>query len=268
MTLPAHAIAISCYLAAALLAAAPLARPLRPPVRVVTIALALGVAAHAAGLLALFRIGGSMAFTGLGPSLSFAAFAVAASLLLVELLAREVTLTLAAAPLAALAAVAGQMAGLDPLLDEAGSRGTLLALHIVLAFLGLGAYATAAAAGAMYMVAHRDLKSHRFGAIFRSFPPLATLDRVNHVSALAGFLGLTLAVVLAATYAIAYGAFVVPKVAWAGGAWLAVTVIAMGRLRGTFQARKAAMLSASTFALVLVLYILVRLGTSSQGHFL
>ena len=49
---------------------------------------------------------------------------------------------------------------------------------IGLSFIGIAAFATAAAAGTMYLVQRHELKSRRFGTLFRFFPPLATLDRV------------------------------------------------------------------------------------------
>lgn len=269
MILAAHAIAISCYLGAVLIAALPFARPVRAPVGGVAAVLGAGLLAHGFALVSLAGEGGASALTGLGPSLSFAGFAVAATLLVVELLARDVTLTLAAAPLAALLTAAGNIAGLRPMLDAQGGRALWLALHIVLAFVALASYATAAAAGTMYLVAHHDLKSRRFGAVFRFFPPLATLDRVNHVSLVAGFLGLTVAIALAAGYSLAYRAIVIPQVVWGGVAWVALAALTLGRLRGSLQARRAAAISVATFGMVLALYLAVRLvAGSSRGQFL
>lgn len=264
----AHFIAISCYAAAAALAAAPFARPVRAPVKWVLAVLGAGVLAHGAAILLFASEAGSGALSGLGPSLSFAAFTVALALLVVEALAREVSLTLLAAPLAALAATAGNIAGMRPVVDAGGARAVWLALHIVLAFAGLAAYATAAAAGTMYLVAHRDLKSRRFGAIFRSFPPLATLDRVNHVAAMGGFLVLTLGIGLAAAYSIAYRSVVVTQLVWGIAAWLGIAFLALGRLAGRLPAKRAAVLSSLTFALVLVLYVVFRLGSENRGQFL
>lgn len=268
MIAAAHAVAISLYLAAVLVAALPFAKRVRAPVGSVTVVLALGLAFHAAALASLARNTGVMALTGLGPSLSFAGFTVAAVLLLVELSTRDVTLTFAAAPLAAIATGAGNLAGLRPFLDASGARGVWLTLHIVAAFIGLAAYAAAAAAGTMYLVAHRDLKSRRFGAVFRFFPPLATLDRVNHVATLGGFLGLTLGIALAASYSVTYKAIVLPQVVWGTAAWLGVTALTLGRLRGTLQPRRAALLASVTFAIVIGLYIIVRLGLPGRGQFL
>ncbi|MDB4887815.1 MAG: cytochrome c assembly protein [Gemmatimonadetes bacterium] len=269
MTAIAHFIAITLYLAAAALAATPFARPVAAPVRGVVTLLGIGVLAHAAALAAYVLRVGQLPLTGLGPSLSFAGFVLAATLLVVELAARDVTLTLVAAPLAAIPTLVANLMGMVPGVEPAGARGAWLVAHIALSFLGIAAFGTAAAAGLMYLVEHRDLKSRRFGAIYRFFPPLATLDRVNHVAAVAGWLGLTLGVVLAVTYSLAYRELSVLKVIWATGAWLAVSGIALGRVVGGWQARRAAIYSSISFAAVVLLYVAFRVAeTNGRGRFL
>src|SRR5438045_4207647 len=204
----AHFVAVTLYLAAAAIAALPFACRVKAPVSAVVIALLFGVGAHATALATLTRQAGAASLTGLGPGLSFAGLVLALSLVVVESLAREVSLTLVAAPVAALVTVAGNIAGMQPFLDPQGARAVWLTMHIVLSFVGIAAYATAAAAGAMYLVARRELKSAHFGAIFRFFPPLETLDRVNHLASIAGFFGLTLGVGLASAYSFEYHALV------------------------------------------------------------
>src|SRR4051812_23633705 len=172
MMVVAHFVAISCYIAAAALAALPFARRQSAPVGGVISALLVGVTAHAFALASFIRQSGSGSLTGLGPALSFAGFILAVALILVEVFAREVSVALIAAPLAALATTAANISGLTPLLDPQGTRAVWLAMHIVLSFAGMAAYATAAAAGSMYLVARRELKTAQFGAIFRFFPPL------------------------------------------------------------------------------------------------
>src|SRR5215208_4699845 len=97
----AHALAVLCYAGAAALAAAPFARPMAAPLRGVLALLAGGVGAHVAALGAVGLSQGQAPLTGLGPALSFAGMVLALNLLVVEAAAREVTMTLAAAPLAA-----------------------------------------------------------------------------------------------------------------------------------------------------------------------
>ncbi|HEU4632094.1 MAG TPA: cytochrome c biogenesis protein CcsA [Gemmatimonadaceae bacterium] len=264
----AHALAVSAYVGAAALAAAPLARPVQAPVRWVIGTLALGVAAHAAGLVAATVASGTLPLAGLGPALSVAGFLVAATLLVAESLAREVTLTLAAAPLAALCTAAANLVGLHTVLEPGGVAGAWLGAHIAMSFIGIAAYATAAAAGAMYLLEHHELKSRRFGALFRLFPPLQTLDRVNYLASVGGWLGLTVGVALATAYAVTYHQFEWPKIVWSVAAWLALSAIAVGRVLGGVQARRAALLSSVSFVGVVVLYLAARAVAATPGRFL
>jgi ABC-type uncharacterized transport system permease subunit len=264
----AHFIAITFYVGAAAVAALPFARRVKAPVGGVVIALLLGIGAHATALAGLTRESGAASLTGLGPGLSFAGLVLAVSLVVVESLAREVSLTLVAAPLAALVTMAGNLTGMHPFLEPQGARAVWLTMHIVLSFVGIAAYGTAAAAGVMYLVARRELKSGRFGAIFRSFPPLATLDRVNHVASVAGFLGLTLGLSLAIGYSFQYRALVLPQVIWGMAAWIGVGAIVLGRILRGWQARRAALMSALTFASVIALYVVFRIASLNRGQFL
>jgi ABC-type uncharacterized transport system permease subunit len=264
----AHFVAVTFYLAAAAVAALPFARRLKAPVGAVVVSLLLGIGAHATALAGLTRTSGAASLTGLGPGLSFAGLVLAVSLVVVESLAREVSLTLVAAPVAAVVTMAANLAGLRPFLDPQGARAVWLTLHIVLSFIGIAAYATAAAAGTMYLVARRELKSGRFGAVFRFFPPLDTLDRVNHLASIAGFLGLTLGVALAAGYSFQYRAFVIPQIIWGIAAWIGVSALALGRVLRGWQARRAALMSAVTFASVIALYLVFRIASLNRGQFL
>ncbi len=264
----AHFVAVSLYLVAAAIAALPFARRVKAPVAGVLAALFLGVAAHSSALVGLTRETGAASLTGLGPGLSFAGLVLALALLIVEGLAREVSLTLVAAPLAALVTSAGALTGMHPFLEPQGTRAVWLTMHIVLSFAGIAAYATAAAAGTMYLVARRELKSAHFGPIFRSFPPLDTLDRVNHMASIAGFLGLTLGLALAAAYSFEYKALVVPQIIWGLGAWAGVSALALGRILRGWQARRAAIMSAVTFASVMALYVVFRMAALNRGQFL
>jgi HemX protein len=264
----AHFVAVTFYLAAAAVAALPFARRVKAPVGPVVLALLLGIGAHATALAGLTRETGAASLTGLGPGLSFAGLVLAISLVVVESLAREVSLTLIAAPVAALVTIAANIAGLRPFLEPQGTRAVWLSLHIILSFIGIAAYATAAAAGTMYLIARRELKSGRFGAIFRSFPPLDTLDRVNHLASIAGFLGLTLGLALAAGYSFEYRAVVLTQIVWGIGAWIGVSALALGRVLRGWQARRAAVMSAVTFASVVALYVVFRLASLNRGQFL
>lgn len=264
----AHFLAITCYVAAAGLAAAPFARPIPAPVRGVIVLLGVGLLAHLAALCDFLRVHGQLPMVGLGPALSLAAFLVAAMLMLVELLAREVSLTLFAAPFAALATIAANVSGMHPGHSPPAAGSLWLASHVALSFLGFAAFATAAAAGTMYLVERHELKSRRFGAIFRFFPPLETLDKVNHVAVVAAWLALTLGTGLAIAYAAVFQDADVLKVIWGVTAWLAITALTVGRLVAGWQARRAAVLSSVLFLGVVALYLAFRVLGPQPGQFL
>jgi len=268
MTAIAHFVAVTLYLGAAAIAALPFARRVKAPVTGVVIALLAGIAVHGTALFGLSRDTGAASLTGLGPALSFAGLVLAVALVIVEIMAKEVSLTLIAAPLTALVTMAGNLTGMQPFLEPQGARAVWLTMHIVLSFAGMAAYATAAAAGTMYLVARRELKSGHFGPVYRFFPPLDTLDRVNHLAAVAGFLALTLGLALAAAYSFQYRALVLPQIIWGMSAWIGVAVLAFGRLLRGLQARRAAVLSAVSFASVLALYVVFRFAWSAGGQFL
>ena len=264
----AHVLAVSCYLGAAAVAAAPLARPVAAPVRWVVRLLLVGVVAHGTALAAAAHELGRLPLTGLGPALSAASFLLALTLLAAEVLARDVTLTIAAAPAAAIGATAANLVGLQTVADPGGAAGAWLLAHIGLSLVGMAAYGTAAAASTMYLVEHRELKSRRFGALFRLFPPLQTLDRVNHHAIVGGWLGLTLGVVLAVSYAMAHHQWAWPKLVWSVAAWLALSAIAFGRVAGLVRARRAALLTTLSFVGVIALYLAARAVATTPGRFL
>lgn len=263
-----HFLAVTLYLACAGLAAVPFARPMRAPVRGVTLTLAAALLAHGAGLAAFVHSYGQAPLAGLGPALSFAAFLIGVTLLVAELWARDVTLALLAAPFAALLTALANLHGMVPVREPSGVQGLWLRSHIALSFLGIAAFATAAGAGVMYLAEHRELKSRRFGAVWRFFPPLDTLDRVNHVGVIAGWLALTVGTGLAAAYSYAYHPANAEKVVWALSAWVAVTALTVGRVVGGWRARRAAVLTSAFFAGVVVLYIAFRMFDAQGGKFL
>jgi hypothetical protein len=55
---------------------------------------------------------------------------------------------------------------------------------------------------------------------------------------------------------------------WGGGAWLAVTLVALGRVTRAWQAQRAAKYSGLAFVAVLVLYVAFRVAAPAMGQFL
>src|SRR5258706_11146402 len=159
MSAIAHFVAITCYIGAAALAATPFARPVGAPVRGVAAVLGIGIVAHAVALMAYVHRVGQLPLTGLGPALSFAGFVLAVTLLIVELVARDVSLTLVAAPLAAVPVTFANVIGMAPSVAPTGARGLWLLAHIPPSLFRLPAVAPAAAGRRLYLPARRQLQS-------------------------------------------------------------------------------------------------------------
>lgn len=264
--------AVCCYLGAAVLAALPLARPYGspPPVGRVVAILGVGVIAHGVALLLQARATGTFSVAGLGPATSFASFTIACALIVTEVLTHEVALTLVGGPLAAIIAGVAILVrnGALPAMQPHGGQEAWLVAHIALSFAGIAALATAGAAGMLYLVERRELKSRHFGSVFRFFPPLETLDRVNHIGVVVGWVALTAGLVLAATYTAVYGHADPPRVAWGLIAWLAATAVALGRILGGWRARRAAVAATIAFVVLVVSYFAARVVAARPGSFL
>jgi HemX protein len=230
------------------------------------VAISCYVGAHVIGIVIAARQLGQLPVSGLGPALSLAGLMVAATLLVAEIVTLDVTLTLVAGPLAAIVTTIANLSRVPTTTPVPG--GAWLISHIALSFFGIAAFATSAAAGTMYLLERRELRSRRFAAVLRFFPPLQTLDRVNQVGILIASLSLTLGIVLATTYSIAHNTMNLPEIIWGVAVWLAATGLAFGRMLGGWQARRAAVAASVMFVVIVALYVAVRLNVSVGGSFL
>lgn len=131
---------------------------------------------------------------------------------------------------------------------------SLLWMHRVTAYLGFVAFAIAGAAGVMYLLANRRLRSKTTGTNFGS------LERLEHLTFLAvttGFALLTIGLVTGLTrlhhegdqWFGQYG-FASPKVLLATAAWLVYAVVLHSPINPRFRGRRTAMLSILGFALM------------------
>jgi ABC-type transport system involved in cytochrome c biogenesis permease subunit len=75
-------------------------------------------------------------------------------------------------------------------------------------------------------------------------------------------------VAIAIGYSVRYGGTDIPEMVWGVGAWLASTALALGRLLGGWQARRAAIVASVAFTLVLASYVAARVVAARHGQFL
>ncbi|HNY40530.1 MAG TPA: cytochrome c biogenesis protein CcsA [Bryobacteraceae bacterium] len=140
---------------------------------------------------------------------------------------------------------------------SAETRGALLLAHISLVLAGYAGLLLSAAGAVSYLVQERRLKRKGFNVTASAIgggklPPLATLDRLVTISMSAGFVAITLAVVLGSIWA-----YIETGTRWIGEAKIIIGFVTWGfyllmlilRMSAGWRGRRAALLS-----LVVVLF--------------
>ncbi len=72
-------------------------------------------------------------------------------------------------------------------------RNNLLGSHVFTALLGLSGFTISAVYGFLYLLLYKDIKLNKFGLIFNKLPSLEVLERLSYLSAVIGFVLLTIA---------------------------------------------------------------------------
>lgn len=73
-------------------------------------------------------------------------------------------------------------------------RVPIFGLHTLSAILGYAAFAVSAIYGVLFLLLYKELKTTRFGLIYRKLPPLEVLGKMNIRAAAFGFAALTIAI--------------------------------------------------------------------------
>jgi HemX protein len=261
--------ALAAYALAAALLGVSLARSARRLPAASTASLAVAVALHGGALAEFTARHGELPLVGLGPSLSVLALLVALGSLMLATLGGTGPLGLFLVPVAGALAGIAAVAGLHPADQEVAFRGPWFVLHVVLAMVGYAGLTMASAAGLMYLLQFRQLKGKRFGAMFRFFPPLDTLDRTGRRALLAGLPFLTVSLLLGWAWAERFGPAIGPgnpKVVWGVITWLVFAGALAARTGGgAGPARRGAMASVVGFAVVVAAYVALRVFERTEG---
>ncbi len=271
MTATLHLLALALYALCAALLGVSLARSHRRLPLLATAVLSGAVLLHAAELAAYTREYGELPLVGLGPSLSELALLIALGSLGLATVGRTGPVGLVLVPVAAALAAVAEVAGIRPSGEVMRFQGPWFVLHVVLALWGYVGLTVAFAAGLMYLLQFRELKNKRFGAVFRFFPPLDTLDRIGKGALIAGMSFLTIALALGWAWTERFSRPMSPghpKVVWGVITWLVFAAALAVRFGEGRPARRAALASVLGFALVVVWYLVLRVSEGPGGGFL
>ncbi|MEX2582156.1 MAG: cytochrome c biogenesis protein CcsA [Gemmatimonadota bacterium] len=246
-----------------------LAREVRRLTVFASFVVAIGLVTHAVGLADYASRWSQLPLVGLGPSLSTIAFLIGLGFLMAATLGHASTLGIVLVPIMAVITAVATVVGIAPGQEATTFRAGWFFLHIIFAFVGLAGLAIAFAAGLMYLLQFRELKSKHFGAIFRFFPPLETLDRLGRQGLLVGFPFLTLALVLGWAWTVSFD--VLPgslKLTWVVLLWVVFLSALLARLGAGQKAERGALASVIGFVVVVILYVVIRAQAAQQGVFL
>ena len=264
MVLVPHLLALGLYGLATALALAPFAG-LRPAPRALTLGAPLsGATAHVVGVAQLTPV-------GVAPVLSILALFLMLLQVMSERVFRASAVALFTGPLATGLVGLALLIGLGPGAEPSGGGNAWFILHVTLSVLGLALLALAFITAALYLLQFRELKSKRFGQVFRLFPPLERLDRLNHVALVAGFPALTLGVLLALGYAVRYagGMHVDPaQIVWGSFTWAVLGSAVWMRVVRHWAGRRAAFASIAGFVAVVLVYLALKLAEPGTQRFL
>ena len=264
MVLVPHLLALGLYGLATALALAPFAGMRSAPRPVLLGAPLAGAAAHVVGVAQLTPV-------GVAPVLSILALFLVLLQVASERVFRASAVALFTGPLATGLVALALLIGLGPGEQPSAGGNAWFVLHVTLSVLGLALLALAFVSAALYLLQFRELKTKRFGQIFRLFPPLERLDRMNHIALIAGFPALTLGVLLAVGYAQRYagGWNVDPaQVVWGTFTWAVLGWAVWARVVRHWGGRRAAVASIAGFTAVLLVYIALKLAEPGTQRFL
>jgi len=255
LALTLHQLTTAAYLAAVLAAGLSLGLPSARMSRVAVGLLVVGFIVHTGAFMALHELDPTPALTELPLALSLMAWIGTASYLLVLLRVHGAQLAVVVAPLSfggaffAAAALPGAQPP-DPSTSPLWSH-----LHVLLASTGLSLLGLAGAAGVVYVIHHRAIKSKRAGPLRLPLPSLEALDRVNALALSIGFLVLTLGLLSGMAWVYAADGHLWPGTSHANAtavAWGVYAVVLFTRYGARLGARRSAISSAAGFAVLLV----------------
>ncbi len=136
-------------------------------------------------------------------------------------------------------------------------------VHRVTAYGGAGAFAVAAAAGAVYVIMSRRLR--RKAPVHPRLGSLERMERMTTLSVRVGFALLTVALVTGLVKLLGEGQRITPaKLAFSCGAWIVYAVVLHAPINPIFRGRRAAVLSILGFVLIMGTVLAVQL--SGGGH--
>ncbi|MDX1395137.1 MAG: cytochrome c biogenesis protein CcsA [Gemmatimonadota bacterium] len=164
-----------------------------------------GAGLHAAGLAMFWVVYRAPPLVGFGPAAATLGLGFTVVLLITSRALDRRTAGLLVLPAAMLVLAAALLAGIEPVAPTTGARTVWFVGHVAFVLAGYSMLFLGSVAAAMYLLQFRALKRRDFGNVFRAFPSLESLDRMNAIALAGGLAALIIGLVTGWSFALTFG---------------------------------------------------------------
>ncbi|OGU73266.1 MAG: cytochrome C biogenesis protein [Ignavibacteria bacterium RBG_16_34_14] len=134
-------------------------------------------------------------------------------------------------------------------------RNNLLGSHVFTALLGLSGFTISAVYGFLYLTLYKDIKLNKFGLIFNRLPSLEVLEKLSYLSAVIGFILLTIAMTIGVIWlpkAFPDFSYSDPKLISSFLVWLLYGIGILSKSLGKWRGKKVVVLSIIGFVMAIM----------------
>jgi len=149
-------------------------------------------------------------------------------------------------------------------------RSNLLGFHVSSALLGYAAITISAVYGFLYLMLYHDIKSSRFGVIYKRLPNLEMLERMSFTATVLGFIFLTIAMSVGLVWlprAVENFSYADPKLLGTFAIWLIYAVGLTAKRLAGWRGRRIIVLSMFGFAIAMFSITIINMFFSRFHHF-
>jgi len=133
-------------------------------------------------------------------------------------------------------------------------RSNLLGSHVFTALLGYAGFTISAVYGFLYLILYKDIKLNKFGLIFNRLPNLEVLERLSYISAVIGFILLTIAMTIGVIWlpkAFPDFSYTDPKLISSFVVWMLYGIGILSKSFGKWRGKKVVVLSIIGFVMAI-----------------
>jgi cytochrome c-type biogenesis protein CcsB len=230
--------------------------------------LAIGALTHGTGIVLQSIAVGHLAVTTQQEALSFFAWILVTTYLVVQLRLNLRILGSFTAPIAVFFMLGASVIPSQIIPKSGIIQSAWVICHVTALFLANALFALAFSAGIMYLLQERQIKRKHFGYLYRRLPSLERLDQINYYCLIGGFPLMTFGLLAGLAYAINIGQsswWWDPKVICALVTWCIYAILLHERLTVGWRGRRAAWMAILGFSAILITFLGVNL--FSIGHY-